>query len=563
MSNMDTTNNINTTPGGTLATDNPPFSTGKVGFADSGGSHILLNQAFHRSGLTPRSPIKSMQFSFDQGTLEKTIRSSSETLPGTSTSIINNDFLLQRFEQMEKTIAKLNNEVAELRRENRTLKDAKINDEAETALLNKNPFQPLTDQYCTDEEELERETNWILERRKRKNKKVRKDTTVTKRKAESSPEVESKEADIALSSKQIPPKVLAKEKKTLPPPINIIGVKEYNDIQRLMKLVVSKDYKVVSLNNNIWKINTTEPEDYKALANKLNTDGHEWYTYEDKNDRPIKVMARGLHQSCLKEDIMEELTSEGFKIIDAVNIIKKEKKQNKEGKTEIIRRGLPLFMLTFDNKEKIEKIYNIKSILHLRVKIEPLRKTTGLIPQCKKCQEFNHTQKYCNREPKCVKCAGNHAANDCKINKNTPPKCINCRGQHPANYRGCEVAIELQKMRNKSRKLKQNHVKHGQETEKELIATNNSVRARSERVIPNLAYSHVAQQKDQRQEKVDQTLQDILRNLEALNKRLDAQEASLQNTLVEVKKQAVWVETNLEKVYQNISYIKLNYKIKK
>ena len=115
-----------------------------------------------------------------------------------------------------------------------------------------------------------------------------------------------------------------------------------------------------------------------------------------------------------------------MKIVDAVNIIKKERKLDKDGKQIICKRELPLFMITFDNKEDVEKIYNIKSILHMSVKTEPLRKATNLIPQCKNCQGFNHTSKYCHREPRCVKCIGKHATIQCKINKDTPPKCVNC-----------------------------------------------------------------------------------------------------------------------------------------
>lgn len=88
----------------------------------------------------------------------------------------------------------------------------------------------------------------------------------------------------------------------------------------------------------------------------------------------------------------------------------------------------------------------------MRVKIEPLRKTTDAIPQCKKCQGFNHTQKYCSREARCVRCAGKHLTQNCTASKNTPPNCINCKKNHPASYRGCEVAQELQKIRNQQRK---------------------------------------------------------------------------------------------------------------
>ena len=91
------------------------------------------------------------------------------------------------------------------------------------------------------------------------------------------------------------------------------------------------------------------------------------------------------------------------------------------------------------------------------VKLEPTRKSK-LIPQCKSCQGYGHTQNYCAKPPRCVKCSGHHATKDCHKNPTEPPKCVNCGECHPANYRGCLVAKELQKLR----KLKQtpniNHI---------------------------------------------------------------------------------------------------------
>ena len=159
-------------------------------------------------------------------------------------------------------------------------------------------------------------------------------------------------------------------------------------------------------------------------------------------------MVRGLHASCSNEDIQENLKQRGYKILDAVNFIKKEKKEDVNGEQITTKRGLPLFMLSFDNKESIERIYQIRNILNIVCKIEPLRNNTKLIPQCKRCQGFNHTQTYCRKEPRCVKCAGKHLTKNCSMNRQTVPKCINCKEAHPANYRGCVVAKELQKRRN-------------------------------------------------------------------------------------------------------------------
>ena len=225
-----------------------------------------------------------------------------------------------------------------------------------------------------------------------------------------------------------------------PPPINVIDITDYSRLRTLLVPVTDKEFRVTSLNNDVWKINAPDPESYRALTRKLDDNGIQWYTYENKNERPIRVVARGLHASCSSEDIQDNLKKRGFKILDAVNIIRKEREENEKGEQVITKRGLPLFMLSFDNKESVEKIYQIRNILNIICKIEPLRKNSKLIPQCKRCHGFNHTQAYCRKVPRCVKCAGKHLTKNCTINRQTEPKCINCNEFHPAIYRRCVVA---------------------------------------------------------------------------------------------------------------------------
>lgn len=56
----------------------------------------------------------------------------------------------------------------------------------------------------------------------------------------------------------------------------------------------------------------------------------QYYTYEDKNQRSIKFIAIDLHQTCERQDIMMDLQPKVFKVIDAVNIIKKKRKETNE-----------------------------------------------------------------------------------------------------------------------------------------------------------------------------------------------------------------------------------------
>lgn len=101
--------------------------------------------------------------------------------------------------------------------------------------------------------------------------------------------------------------------------------------------------------------------------------------------------------------------------------------------------------------QRILKRYGINKILRSKVIIEPIKRSK-LIPQCKRCQAYGHTQKFCRKKAQCVKCAGYHLTIECKKAANAKSKCIHCGKDHPANYRGCLVAKELQKLREKKTK---------------------------------------------------------------------------------------------------------------
>lgn len=404
-----------------------------------------------------------------------------------------NDELRLRLNQVDEIIKKLQNQVNNLVAENNQLKSAKSNE---------------TEIYSTDSEELERETgetreyDWIVNSKKKKKQSKRAKLDSNKRKAESSPEVVtgSTFAPASKLSEAAKPKPIpvgtAQQKENPPPPINIAGIDDYGKIKEIM-VNFQCDYKIVSLNNNIWKINMPDSNSYRELSTVLNNKGHEWYTYENKNVRPIKVMVRGLHNSCQKDDIIEDLQKKNLKIIDAVNIIKKEYKKNEKGEKIFSEKKLPLFMLTFENCEKIENVFNITGILNMRVRIEPLKKTTGIIAQCKKCQAYNHTQNFCNRKSRCVKCAGAHDTSNCEMARETPAKCVNCLGDHPANYRGCEVARQLQKIRDQTTRPKEN-----ERTQNSKLTVNekiNKIKLRSSKVQENVSFAQQIQPSTSRQ----------------------------------------------------------------
>lgn len=204
--------------------------------------------------------------------------------------------------------------------------------------------------------------DWILKKNKRSTK---------KRKAQSSPETSLHEHNRTLKSTEttnIVKEVNTPLKQHVPPPIIATGVKTFGDLKKITQNEINNECKFTSHNNNVWKINVLDSESYRKITEELTRNKIQWHTYEEKNIRPTKVMAKGLHLSCAEEEITTDLTSKGYNILEAKNIFKKEITTNKQGEQSQKKRELQIFMFTFHNKENIENIHNIKSIMKISVR---------------------------------------------------------------------------------------------------------------------------------------------------------------------------------------------------
>lgn len=156
---------------------------------------------------------------------------------------------------------------------------------------------------------------------------------------ETSPQIQQKirqETQEASTSKKLETK-----KTLLPPPINIVGIQNYEDILKIIRSASIKIYTVKHL-NGVHKVNVFTKEEYRSLQGVFQEHNIEHFTYEDKNNRPIKVMARGIDPTCTEQLISEHLKEREFAIEQVTNI------QKRERKGEVIRNRFPLFMLVFN-----------------------------------------------------------------------------------------------------------------------------------------------------------------------------------------------------------------------
>lgn len=363
-------------------------------------------------------------------------------------------------------------------------------------------------EYFTDEEELAKETEWV----RVKNKKRKMNTSLTP------PQDRQK----VLENKTIQPK-----KDPQPPPIIVDGINNFNDIHKLISKSI-RGFQIKIINNKNIKINVSDGESYQALTKALLDNEYLWHSFENKQNRPIKVMATRLHHSCNPEEIVSELRKRGYKILEATKKLQYKTKY-----------PLNMFMLSFRHDEDTNKIFEIKDIMGIRVEIQPIKKSK-LVPQCKRCQAFGHTQKYCAKEPRCVKCTGKHITAECKKQKETPPKCVHCGEAHPANYRGCMVAKEMQMLKNKQMK-KPSLPKQPNRYDQQKI---DPIPSKQDNTPKPRTYSQVAFEKPQKQiektpsqqnSSVEHTLQLILQKLSKMDDRISKLEYRAQGAMPKSK----------------------------
>lgn len=388
-------------------------------------------------------------------------------------------------------------ELTKIKKENEELKKA-LAQLTQQNTQKKISYSPAN---SSEEEELvARETAWVLNMNK-------------KRKLKHSPE-KIKATTTRENNKSTPAKTT---KLVKPPPVIISNLTNYTQVNSYLS-EANINYKASVLNNNQLKVNVESENQHRDLTKLLNHKKIEWHSYENKQNRPIRVIVKNLHPTYDVNDIKDDLLDKGLKVLDVHNKIKKKKIGE-----NYVNIPLPLFMLTFDHSEDIKKIYEIKYICHTKVSIEPLRQNK-LIAQCKRCQRYGHTYKYCQRMPACVKCAGLHLTSECNIPKNTRAKCFNCGEEHPASYRGCIVAKELQKRRN-------------------ALLKNKDAEARvqprvfqSKKVNEQISYAQTAkdneiQTNNTKQDNIKDTLQQVLKSIDALTERIDKIESRYTGTI--------------------------------
>lgn len=268
---------------------------------------------------------------------------------------------------------------------------------------------------------------------------------------------------------QIRPTVV---KASKPPPIFVDDVENIAPLQRLLKELAEENFELKIMSNNRVRVQSQTTEIYSKIVKELELKQTKFHTYELKENRAFRVVLKQMHHTTNIEELKEVLKTYGHEARNIHNIKKRATKQ-----------PLPMFFVDLEPKPNNKDIYNLELIMNLRVKFEPPHQRRE-IPQCTKCQRYNHTQRFCHHSPRCVKCAGNHATEAClrKV-KDNAVLCVLCNLNHPANYKGCFVYRELQEKSFPSLRQKQN--------------TPNQQAPQSAHVRSGVSYAQAAREKSQ------------------------------------------------------------------
>ncbi|GFU96625.1 nucleic-acid-binding protein from transposon X-element [Trichonephila clavipes] len=263
-------------------------------------------------------------------------------------------------------------------------------------------------------------------------------------------------------------------KKPRIPPFFISPKGDWRQLVALAKLKAPSFQSQMS--GRFLKVTVSDEVEYRDLSRWLETTGVEFKSFMLKQDRPVKVVVRGLPSNTEPEDIKAEIEAEGFKVAKI--------SQMKNFRTKA---PMPLFYVQIENGVDAPKIYDFTEMFGTRIEVKPFDRGNK-VNQCWRCQGWFHSSEVCHLPPRCVKCAGPHAAKDCTLEFEAPMKCANCP-KHPSN------AKKNGKFNKTKNQKKQGPKPNNSQNKKTTTQAPRPDISKARKVSPNLDYSKVVQNK--------------------------------------------------------------------
>lgn len=265
------------------------------------------------------------------------------------------------------------------------------------------------------------------------------------------------------------PDVTQNEKIRPPPPIIIKPPISLTSLRILLRELNIEEYSSNSSKQETRLYLATEVDHNTALQALLREKKVEFHTFAPRGTkRTQKFVLYGFDVDYDVKDIIDELK----RVLPGFRLARRLTKQAPNGE----RYDIEAIQIIVDHFVKIEDIRNLGAINRIKFRVTSFKEDIGPV-QCRNCQEYGHTMKYCGRTCHCAWCGDHHLLAQCP--KNVKPYCSNCKGDHPAFSKECSYRKKIIDQRRNQKK------------KKEEITTPPPTRKPSQLVKSGLEYSAV------------------------------------------------------------------------
>ncbi|GFQ72388.1 nucleic-acid-binding protein from transposon X-element [Trichonephila clavata] len=149
---------------------------------------------------------------------------------------------------------------------------------------------------------------------------------------------------------------------------------------------------------------------HRKIQNFVSVKKLKSHTYELAEEKQLKTVIRGLPSDYDTNEIIQALGELNI-VPEHVTVMRNRSKNI----------NMPLFLVVSKKTPENQKIFKVTSIGYYKIKVESLNKNS-MPAHCYRCQLFYHHSRFCNREPKCLKCGLNHLTSYCKKKYGFPCK---------------------------------------------------------------------------------------------------------------------------------------------
>ncbi|GFT08607.1 nucleic-acid-binding protein from transposon X-element [Trichonephila clavipes] len=178
-----------------------------------------------------------------------------------------------------------------------------------------------------------------------------------------------------------------------------------------------------------FKIEAETEDHHREITAYLTGKSVGYYVLNPPENRPLKLVIKGLPEDVEPEDVKKDLISKGINVEKVAQL-----------KKFATKARLPLFLIEITRDDNVNDIYQIRSVLYMQIKLDPFRKSNR-VTQCYNCNNFHHASQNCFMKTRCLKCGENHRTGECSIKEKIEnPLCINCNANgHMASSTECPL----------------------------------------------------------------------------------------------------------------------------